>query len=97
MKRESPMKKEDRRESLRADPIDWLLEEGDPGVRYLTLRDIVDADERETEAARRKADCGNNEQYERSRLLDKPRPYICAKMPGHVVVNHLARANGRVY
>jgi hypothetical protein len=55
MKRESPMKKEDRRESLRADPIDWLLEEGDPGVRYLTLRDIVDADERETEAARRKA------------------------------------------
>jgi hypothetical protein len=40
---------------LKADPTDWLLEEDDPGVRYLALRDIVDADEKEIKAARRKA------------------------------------------
>jgi hypothetical protein len=40
---------------LKADPTDWLLEESDPGVRYLALRDIVDADEKEVKAARQKA------------------------------------------
>ncbi len=40
---------------LKADPTDWLLEESDPGVRYLALRDIVEADEKEIKAARRKA------------------------------------------
>ena len=28
---------------LKADPTDWLLEEEDPSVRYLALRDIVEA------------------------------------------------------
>jgi hypothetical protein len=41
--------------SLKADPTDWLLEPDDPGVRYLALRDIVDASENEIKAARRKA------------------------------------------
>ena len=49
------MKKQDWKKSLKADPTDWLLEEDDPGVRYLALRDIVEADEREVQAARRKA------------------------------------------
>jgi len=40
---------------LKADPTDWLLEESDPGVRYLVLRDIVDTDEKEVNAARTKA------------------------------------------
>lgn len=50
-------KQQDWKESLKADPTDWLLEEDDPGVRYLTLRDIVDASEKEIKAARRKAHC----------------------------------------
>jgi hypothetical protein len=40
---------------LKADPTDWLLEEDDPGVRYLALRDIVEAGEKEIKAARTKA------------------------------------------
>jgi len=43
------------KKALKADPTDWLLEPDDPGVRYLGLRDIVDADEKEVQAARRKA------------------------------------------
>ena len=40
---------------LKADPTDWLLEESDPGVRYLALRDIVDVDDKQVEEARQKA------------------------------------------
>jgi hypothetical protein len=47
--------KQEWKKFLKADPTDWLLEEDDPGVRYLALRDIVDADEKEIKAARRKA------------------------------------------
>ena len=43
---------------LKADPTDWLLDESDPVVRYLTLRDIVDADEKEIKTARRNAHRG---------------------------------------
>ncbi|MBN2076073.1 MAG: nitrogen fixation protein NifH [Dehalococcoidales bacterium] len=46
---------EDWKKQLKADPTDWLLEEGDLGVRYLTLRDVVDADEKELKATRQKA------------------------------------------
>lgn len=35
--------------------IDWLLERSDIGVRHLALRDLVDADERELMAAKKKA------------------------------------------
>ena len=40
---------------LKTDPTDWLLEEGDPSVRYLTLVDILGEppDAPEVEAARR--------------------------------------------
>jgi hypothetical protein len=48
-------KQDDWKKLLKADPTDWLLEEDDPGVRYLALRDIVDADEKEIKAARMKA------------------------------------------
>jgi hypothetical protein len=42
---------------LRADPLPWLLEPGDPGVRYLALRDLVGlpADDPELLAARQAA------------------------------------------
>ncbi|HEY95564.1 MAG TPA: hypothetical protein G4O15_11575 [Dehalococcoidia bacterium] len=43
------------KKQLKADPIDWLLEEDNPGVRYLALRDIVDAVEKEINVARQKA------------------------------------------
>jgi hypothetical protein len=49
------MGKSDWKKGLKADPTDWLLEEVDPGVRHLALRDIVEADEKEVKAARRKA------------------------------------------
>jgi hypothetical protein len=45
----------DWKKPLRADPTDWLLEPEDPGVRYLALRDIVDAGEKEIKAARTRA------------------------------------------
>jgi hypothetical protein len=48
-------KQQDWKKLLKADPTDWLLEEDDPGARYLALRDIVNADEIEIKAARRKA------------------------------------------
>ncbi len=48
-------KQNDWKKLLKADPTDWLLEESDPGVRYLALRDIVDAGEKEVQAARTKA------------------------------------------
>jgi hypothetical protein len=49
------IKQQDWKKVLKADPTDWLLEPDEPGVRYLALRDIVDADEKEVKAARRKA------------------------------------------
>ena len=44
---------DDWKKSLNADPTDWLLEPDDPGARYLALRDIVEASEKEIIAARR--------------------------------------------
>jgi len=43
------------KKALKADPTDWLLEESDPGVRYLALRDIVDAGEKDLKTARTQA------------------------------------------
>lgn len=48
MKNQSDWKK-----LLKADPTDWLLEAEDPAVRYLTLRDIVDADVKDVKVARK--------------------------------------------
>ena len=47
--------KADWKKTLKADPTDWLLEPDEPGVRYLALRDIVDADDKEIKAARTRA------------------------------------------
>jgi hypothetical protein len=49
------VKPQDWKKVLKADPTDWLLEPDDPGVRYLALRDIVEAGEKEIKAARTKA------------------------------------------
>jgi hypothetical protein len=42
---------------LIGDSVSWLVEKGDPGVRYLALRDLIDlpADDRELRTARRAA------------------------------------------
>ena len=42
---------------LKGDSMPWLLEKGDPGVRYLALRDLIDlpADSRDLRAARKAA------------------------------------------
>lgn len=44
-------------EQLNGDPLAWLLERGDPGVRYLALRDLLDCppDDPELRAARAEA------------------------------------------
>ena len=39
----------------KANPIDWLLEEGDAGVRYLAMRDLARSDKKELAAAMEKA------------------------------------------
>ncbi|HEX5943104.1 MAG TPA: hypothetical protein VFY66_12545, partial [Anaerolineales bacterium] len=42
---------------LREDPLPWLLESGDPGVRYLALRDLLDLppDDQKLKSARKAA------------------------------------------
>jgi hypothetical protein len=40
---------------MERNPIDWLLEPDDIGVRYLALRDLVDADAKELAIARKQA------------------------------------------
>ncbi len=42
---------------LQNNPVDWLLEPDDIGVRYLALRDLVEADGKELAAARKQAHC----------------------------------------
>jgi hypothetical protein len=49
------VKQQNWKKVLKADPTDWLLEPDDPGVRYLALRDVVEAGEKEIKTARRKA------------------------------------------
>jgi hypothetical protein len=73
---------QDWKKSLRADPTDWLLEEDDPGVRYLALRDIVDADEKEIVAARRKA----HSEGPIAVILDNMNPEGFWMNPGHAYV-----------
>ncbi len=46
------MSPQDWKKNLNADPTAWLLEESDPGVCYLALRDVVDAPEKELKTAR---------------------------------------------
>ncbi len=46
---------QDWKKLLKIDSTDWLLEEEDPGVRYLALRDLVEADVKELAAARTRA------------------------------------------
>jgi len=39
---------------LKADSIDWLLEEDNPSIRYWTLKDLLDKSETEPEVAEAK-------------------------------------------
>jgi hypothetical protein len=73
---------QDWKKILKADPTDWLLEEGDPGVRYLALRDIVDADEKEVKAARTKA----HREGPIAVILDNMNPAGWWVKPGYVYV-----------
>lgn len=74
-------KQQDWKKVLKADPTDWLLEPDDPGVRYLALRDIVEADEDEIIAARRKA----HREGPIARILDNMNPegYWVRPGPGY--------------
>ena len=46
----------DWRSVLKADPTDWLLEEDNPSVRYLTLMDILERPATDREVAKARAD-----------------------------------------
>jgi hypothetical protein len=37
--------------NIAKNPVDWLLEPDDPGVRYLALRDLIEADAKELATA----------------------------------------------
>lgn len=75
---------------LKADPTDWLLEPDDPGVRYLALRDIVEADEKEVQAARRKA----HREGPIARILAEMNPEGYWVKPGYV---YLYKCRGTVW
>ena len=49
------MIKQEWKKALKADPTNWLMEEENPAVRYLALRDLVDAGVKEVKTARAKA------------------------------------------
>ena len=74
------MSKQDWKKLLKADPTDWLLEESDPGVRYLALRDIVGAGEKELKAARTKA----HREGQIAMILDNMNPEGWWVHPGYV-------------
>jgi hypothetical protein len=71
------------KKQLKADPTDWLLEESDPGVRYLALRDIVEADEKEIKEARQKA----HREGPIATILDNMNPEGYWIKPGNVYAN----------
>ena len=75
-------KQQDWKKLLKADPTDWLLEPDDPGPRYLALRDIVDAEEKELKAARTKA----HREGPIAQILDNMDPEGWWVKPGHVYV-----------
>jgi hypothetical protein len=74
---------QDWKKALKADPTDWLLEEDDPGARYLALRDIVEADEKEVKAARGKA----HREGPIATILDNMGPSGYWIKPGNVYAN----------
>jgi hypothetical protein len=76
------VKQRDWKRALKADLTDWLLEEDDPGVRYLALRDIVEADEKEINAARTKA----HREGPIAVILDNMNPEGWWVRPGYVYV-----------
>ena len=76
-------KQQDWKKALKADPTDWLLESDDPGVRYLALRDIVDAGDKEVKTARTKA----HREGPISVILDEMSPEGYWIKPGNVYAN----------
>ena len=69
---------------LKADPTNWLLEPNNPAVRYLTLRDIIDSPDEDSESLRAKEAIKSYEKIERIFRKQKPeghwesadRPYL---------------------
>jgi hypothetical protein len=68
---------------LKADPTDWLLEPDNPGVRYLALRDIVEAGEDEIKLAKQKA----HREGSIARILAEMNPGGYWIKPGNVYAN----------
>jgi hypothetical protein len=72
----------DWKKGLKADSTSWLLEPDDPGVRYLALRDIVEAGDKEIKAARAKA----HREGPIAKILAEMNPEGYWVHPGHVYV-----------
>lgn len=73
-------RKPDWKKVLKVDSTDWLLESGNPGVRYLALRDIVEAAEDEIKTASRKT----HREGPIARILDNMDPEGYWIKPGNV-------------
>ncbi len=74
---------QDWKKLLKADPTNWLLDEGDSRVRYLALRDLVEADEKELAAARTRA----HREGPIAIILDNMSPEGWWVAPGNVYAN----------
>jgi len=75
---------------LNSDPIDWLLEESDPSVRYFTLRKLLDRPEDDPEVVAAREAISTSEPVRR--MLDAQRPqgyWGRDKRPYHSVTKHL--------
>jgi hypothetical protein len=69
--------------SLKGDPLPWLLEEQDPEVRYLTLRDLLDRPANDPELFKEKSDCCHTGMI--ARVLEEMNPagYWVKPGPGY--------------
>lgn len=69
------MTEQDWRQFLRADPTDWLLEEENPSVRYLTLTGILDAPADSPKAKRARKAIAEWDLVRHALALQAPRGY----------------------
>ena len=83
------------RDQLKGDPFPWLLEEKEPGPRYLALRDLLDmpADSPELLNAQKQAHTGMDRL---PKFWNKMHPDgYWAKEPGRAIRPNTARTYGR--
>lgn len=68
---------------LKGDPLPWLLEEQDPEVRYLTLRDLLDCPANDSELIKTKTDCCRSGMIARVLEVMNPAGYWEKPGPGY--------------